>query len=205
MSKHTVPKFSVISFAQHTLTFITSLFLDRMFAQSRNFYEISMILRLVLSDPAKSSLEKWCMYWWIRLPEQRHTQKNITIMKKKSVIFFSAVYNKNPCDSTIYILLFLPSWTTSWIFSNAETQQHHASQIRQMQLLLKTIRKKGYKLWFWFQVGFCLKMAAILDTIVNSSTFWLKQCSIFNHLYHLDSKKPYKVNIKCFLLRFLVS
>ena len=49
--------FSVISFAQHTLAFITSLFLDRMFAQSRKFYEISMILRLVLSDPAKSSLE----------------------------------------------------------------------------------------------------------------------------------------------------
>ena len=57
LSKHAVPKFSVISFAQHTLEFITSLFLDRMFAQSRNFYEISMILRLVLSDPAKSSLE----------------------------------------------------------------------------------------------------------------------------------------------------
>ena len=71
-------------------------------------------------------------------------KKNITIMKKKSVIFFSAVYNKKPCDSTIYILLFLPSWTTSWIFYNFETQQHHASQIRRMQLhvLLKTIRKR---------------------------------------------------------------
>ena len=36
---------------------ITSLFLDRMFAQSRNFYENNMILRFVLYDPAKSSLE----------------------------------------------------------------------------------------------------------------------------------------------------
>ena len=57
LRKHAVLKFSEKSLAQHTLAFITSLFLDRMFAQSRNFYEISMILRLVLSDPAKSSLE----------------------------------------------------------------------------------------------------------------------------------------------------
>ena len=64
-------------------------------------------------------------------------------MKKISpLFFFSAVYNKNPCDSTIYILLFLLSWTTSWIFYNAEIQQHHASQTLRMQLLLKTIRKK---------------------------------------------------------------
>ena len=47
----------MISFIQHTLAFITSLFLDRIFAQSRNFYENNMILRFVLSDPAKSSLE----------------------------------------------------------------------------------------------------------------------------------------------------
>ena len=47
----------MISFVQHTLAFIISLFLDRMFAQSRNFYENNMILRFVLSDPVKSSLE----------------------------------------------------------------------------------------------------------------------------------------------------
>ena len=63
-------------------------------------------------------------------------------MKKISLFFFSAVYNKNPCNSTIYILLSLPLWTTSCIFYNAETQQHHASQIRRMQLPLKTIRKR---------------------------------------------------------------
>ena len=57
LSKHAVTEFSVISFVQHTLAFITSLFLDRMFAQSRNFYENNMILRFVLSDPARSSLE----------------------------------------------------------------------------------------------------------------------------------------------------
>ena len=34
------------------------------------------------------------------------------------------------------------SWTTSCIFYNAETQQHHASQSRRMQLPLKTIRKR---------------------------------------------------------------
>ena len=91
MSKHAVTEFSVISFVQHILAFITSLFLDRMFAQSRNFYENNMILWFVLSDPAKS------------------THKKIPLWKNKSVIFFSSVYNKNPCDSKIYILLFLPS------------------------------------------------------------------------------------------------
>ena len=57
LSKHAVTEFLEISFVQHTLAFITSLFLDRMFAQSRNFYENNMILRSVLSDPAKCSLE----------------------------------------------------------------------------------------------------------------------------------------------------
>ena len=57
MSKHAVTEFSVISFVQHTLAFITSFFLDRMFAQSRTFYENNMIVRFVLSDPAKSSIE----------------------------------------------------------------------------------------------------------------------------------------------------
>ena len=57
LSKDAVTEFSVISFVQHTLAFITSFFLDRMFAQSRNFYENNMIVRFVLSDPAKSSIE----------------------------------------------------------------------------------------------------------------------------------------------------
>ena len=57
LSKHAVIEFSVISFVQHTLAFVTSLFLDRMFAQRWNFYENNMISRFVLSDPAKSSLE----------------------------------------------------------------------------------------------------------------------------------------------------
>ena len=47
----------MISFVRHTLAFITSLFLDRIFAQSRNFYENDMILRLVLSDQALSGLD----------------------------------------------------------------------------------------------------------------------------------------------------
>ena len=133
----------MISFVQHTLAFITSLFLDRMFAQSRNFYKNNMILRFVLSDPAKSSLESSA---WIDGYDYQNndTQKKHYHYEKISLIFFSARYNKNPCDSTIYILLFLPSWTTSWIFYNFETQQHHASQIRRMQLhvLLKISEKR---------------------------------------------------------------
>ena len=142
LSKDAVTEFSVISFVQHTLAFITSLFLDRMFAQSRNFYENNMILRFVLF-PAKSSLESSALIDGYDY-QNKDTQKTLPLWKNKSLIFFSAVYNKNPCDSTINILLFLPSWTTSWIFYNAETQENHASQICRMQLLLKTIRKKGY-------------------------------------------------------------
>ena len=71
----------MISFVQHTLAFITSLFLDRMFAQSRNFYENNMILRFVLSDSAKSSLESSA---WIDGYDYhiKDAKKNITIMKK---------------------------------------------------------------------------------------------------------------------------
>ena len=52
-----------------------------MFDQSRNFYENNMILRFVLSDPAKSSLESSA--WIDRYDYQsKYTHKNITIMKK---------------------------------------------------------------------------------------------------------------------------
>ena len=80
MSKHAVTEFSVIWFVQHTLAFITSLILDRMFAQSRNFYENNMILRFVLSDPAKSSLESSA--WIYGYDYQNKDTKNIIIMKK---------------------------------------------------------------------------------------------------------------------------
>ena len=99
-----------------------------------------MILRFVLSDPAKGSLR--VELGLMDTITRTKTHKKHYHYKKNKSVFFSAVYNKNPCDSTIYILLSLPSWTTSWIFYNAETQQHHASQIRRMQLPLKTIRKR---------------------------------------------------------------
>ena len=88
-----------------------------------------------------------------------HKKKHYHYEKISLLFFFSAVYNKNPCDSTIYILLFLPSWTTSWIFYNFETQQHHASQIRRMQLhvLLKTTRKKVINCDSDFKWDFALK------------------------------------------------
>ena len=153
-----VTEFLVISFVQHTLAFITSLFLDRMFAQSMNFYENNIISRFVLSVQSKSSLESsaWidgCDY------QNKDIQKKTTLplWKNKSVVFFSAVYNKNPCYSTIYIRLYLPSQATFWIFYNVETQQHHASQIRRMQLLLKTIRKKVINCDSDFKWDFALK------------------------------------------------
>ena len=81
LSKHAVTEFLVISFVQHTLAFITSLFFDRMFAQSRNFYENNMILRFVLSDPAKSNLESSAGIDGYDY-QNNDTHKNITIMKK---------------------------------------------------------------------------------------------------------------------------
>ena len=145
----------MISFVQHTLAFITLLFLDRMFGQSRNCYENNTILRFVLSDPAKSSLESSA---WIDGYDYQNkdTQKNYHY-EKISPFFSVQCIIKKTCDSTIYILLFRPSWTTSWIFYNAETQQHHASQIRRMQLLLKTIRKKVINCDSDFKWDFALK------------------------------------------------
>ena len=86
MSKHTVTESSVISFVQHTLAFITSLFLDRMFAQSRNFYENNMILRFVLSDPAKSSLESSA--WIDGYDYQNNDKKKHYHYEKISPLFF---------------------------------------------------------------------------------------------------------------------
>ena len=82
----------MISFVQHTLAFITSLFFDRMFAQSRNFSENDMILWFILSDPAKSGLESSA--WINGFDYQNKDTKTLPLRKYKSVIFFSAVYNK---------------------------------------------------------------------------------------------------------------
>ena len=65
-------------------------------------------------------------------------------MKKQARYFFNAVYNKNPCDSTIYILLFLPSYTTSWIFYNAETQQHQCQSNSPNATTVENYKKNGY-------------------------------------------------------------
>ena len=91
MSKQSVTEFSVITFVQHTLAFITSFF-DRMFAQSRNFYENIMTLRFVLSDPAKSSLESGA---WIEgydyQNKDTHTKKHYHY-EIISPLFFSVQY-----------------------------------------------------------------------------------------------------------------
>ena len=81
-----------------------------MFAQSRKFYEI------ILSDPAKSGLEGGA---WIDGYDYQNKDKNITITKNKSLLFFSVQYiiAKPMWFPT---LLLPPSWTSSWIFYNAE-------------------------------------------------------------------------------------
>ena len=85
LSKHAVTEFSVISFIRRTLAFITSLFFDRMFAQSRNFYENNMILMFVLSDSAKSGLESSA--WIDGYDYQNRHKKNYHYEKNKSVIY----------------------------------------------------------------------------------------------------------------------
>ena len=145
----------MISFIQHTLAFITSLFLYRMFAQSRTFYEYNMILSSYYQIQPKVVLK--VVHGLMDTITRTKTHKKHYHYKKISPLFFSVVYNKNPCDSTIYRLLFLPSWTTSWIFYNAETQQHHASQIRRIPLLLKTTRKKVINCDSDFKWDFALK------------------------------------------------
>ena len=87
LSKHAVTEFLVISFVQHTLAFITSLFLDRMLAQSRNFYENNMILRFVLSDPAKSSLK--VVHGLMDTITRTMTHKKHYYYEKISPLFFS--------------------------------------------------------------------------------------------------------------------
>ena len=86
----------VIPFIHYTLAFITLLSFDRMFAESMNFYENNMILiRFILSDPAKSGLESGA---WIdghdiqKRQDKKKTEKTLALRKNMSVILFSAVY-----------------------------------------------------------------------------------------------------------------
>ena len=80
----------MISFGQHTLAFITSLFFDLMFDKSRIFYENNMILRFILSDPAKSGLGSGA--WTNGYDDQnKDTKKTLPLRKNKSVIFQCSV------------------------------------------------------------------------------------------------------------------
>ena len=68
---------------------------------------------MVLSDPAKSGLEDGA---WI--DGYQNKAKTISNTKNKSPLFFRTVYHSN----TMWFptMLLLPSWTSSWIFNNAE-------------------------------------------------------------------------------------
>ena len=80
MIKDSVTKFSVISSVQYTMSFITSSF-EEMFSQSRNFYKNNM---MVFSEPANNGA-------WIDGYDSQNKNKNITITKNKSLLFFGAV------------------------------------------------------------------------------------------------------------------
>ena len=87
LGKHAVTEVLVISFVQHTLAFITSLFLDKMFAQSRNFYENNMILRFVLSTQPKVVLK--VVHGLMDTITKTKTHKKHYHYEKISPLFFS--------------------------------------------------------------------------------------------------------------------
>ena len=74
----------MIPFIHFTLAFITLLSFDRMFSESMNFYENNMILRFILSDPAKSGLESgaWIDGHDIQKMHEKKQKKNISIARK---------------------------------------------------------------------------------------------------------------------------
>ena len=82
--KHSVTKFSVILSVQDTLSFITSFF-EEMVSQSRIFYENNMILWYYQIWPKVV----WKVHGaWIDGYDYQNKDKNITITKNKSLLFF---------------------------------------------------------------------------------------------------------------------
>ena len=81
--KHSVA-FSVISFVQYTMSFITSLF-EEIFCQSRNYYENNMILWYYQIWPKVV----WKVHGaWIDGYDSQNKDKIITITKNKSLLLF---------------------------------------------------------------------------------------------------------------------
>ena len=82
--KHSVTKFSVMSFVQYTLSFITSFYED-MFSQSRNFYENNLILWYYQIQPTVVwKVHGACIDGY----DSQNKDKNITFMKNKSLLYF---------------------------------------------------------------------------------------------------------------------
>ena len=94
-------------------------------------------MRIILSDPAKSVLEGGA---WIDVYDYQNKDKNITITKNKSLLFFfRAVYHSTnhvilrPVIAAIFNVILN-------IYQRCK-QPQHSSQIPQIQPLLKTIKK----------------------------------------------------------------
>ena len=92
-----------------------------MFSHGKNYDN------MVLSDLAKVWLESGV---WIDEYNYQNKDKN-NFTKSMSLLFFSV---QCIITKTIWFptLLLLPSWTSSWIFQNAENNNNNASQILQM-------------------------------------------------------------------------
>ena len=91
---------------------------------------------MVLSDLAKGGLESGV---WIDEYNYQNKDKKKLHEKYESVMFsVQCIIAK-----TIWFpaLLLLSSWASSWILQNAENSNNNASQILQIQTLLKTIGK----------------------------------------------------------------
>ena len=82
--KHSVTEFSVISSVQYTRSLITSFF-EEIFSQCRNFYENYMILWYYQIRPKVV----WKVHGaWVDGYDSQNKDKNITITKNKSMLFF---------------------------------------------------------------------------------------------------------------------
>ena len=133
---------------------------------------------------------------WVGGYDYQNKDKNITIMKTWSLLCFSV---QGIIAKTMWfpILLLLPSWTSSWIFFNAEKP----TTTCQSNSPNKTAAENYQNIIIncsWFQVEICFKMVAILDTILDISTFWIKPSSIL-----IVSKHPKKVKTKVLLIKYM--
>ena len=126
---------------------------------------------MLLSDLAKSGLESDA---WVDESDYQNKDKNITITKKSLLFFVKCIKANTMWFPT---LLLLPSWTSFWIFYNAENNNNMPVKFS------KTTAAENYQKLIincsWFQVKICFKMVGSLDISLFTQHSISNKCSIF--------------------------